>query len=194
MCRVLISDRRAYVPSQDGAARFKLSRLCSAVNPAGLVGQRAADVLDVRRVSVETVQPAIGPVLLLPRQRVWEGAGPARARSPIRPTHAPAGPIGCLGVCSRGAIGEAVCICKWDGNTWTRGSVSSAAGRKVNPGLVLVTLQAFSLIISSGRWWLTGGVSVVLSEPGKGAVSSLSGATVMGHVSCLLKDTQVFIT
>ncbi len=53
-------NRHADAPSQDGAADFK-SRVVLAVKSSRTVGQRAADVLDERRVSGETAEPASGP-------------------------------------------------------------------------------------------------------------------------------------
>ena len=84
------------VPSQDGSAgrRNSPSGCSVAVNPAGLsAGQRAADVLDVRRVSEWGDGTASDrPVLLLPRQRVWEGGTSAHRLSHLllrrpRPTN-----------------------------------------------------------------------------------------------------------
>lgn len=49
------------------------------VKSSSAVGARAADVRDVRRVSGESFQPALRPVLLLTKQRVWVG-GTSRAR------------------------------------------------------------------------------------------------------------------
>lgn len=84
--------------------------------------------------------------------------------SPICSSNGPDWQIGFFSACSCGAIGETglhmQMTWKWHKHVDTRIGFISAAGPKVNPGLVLVILQAFFLIISPGRWCLTCGMSV----------------------------------
>lgn len=165
-----------YVPSQHGADGPYLPLFSS--KSSRTVGQRAADVLDVRSVSAERGQPVIGPCCFS-QGNVSGGAGPEAAGSPICSSNAADRQIRCLPPRSRGAIGEASLHMqmrwKWHKHVDTRIGFISAAGRKVTPGLVLVLLEAFLLVISSGWWCLTCGMWVRRAAPVK-AQSAIWGS------------------